>query len=60
MFEEDFIPGSLSDVILTPQELKRRDSRSQSGNLNVRPSLNNLFESQTQPTHDNGNVFLMD
>lgn len=60
MFEEDFIPGSLSDVILTPQELKRRDSRSQSGNLNVRPNLNSLFESETQATHDNGNVFLMD
>ncbi|CAN3502415.1 hypothetical protein DICA1_E09802 [Diutina catenulata] len=33
---EDCIPGSLSDAILTPQELKRRVSRSQSGTLGRR------------------------
>lgn len=44
VFEEDFLPGSLADVILTPQELKRRDSRSQSGTLNNRQSLRGLLE----------------
>ncbi|KAI5950449.1 hypothetical protein KGF57_004318 [Candida theae] len=44
VFEEDFLPGSLADVILTPQELKRRDSRSQSGTLNNKPSLRALLE----------------
>lgn len=41
--EEDYVPGSLSDLILTPQELQRRDSRSQSGTLLVRPNLKALF-----------------
>ncbi|CAD1811045.1 Zinc finger C-x8-C-x5-C-x3-H type (and similar) family protein [Candida parapsilosis] len=44
VFEGDFLPGLLADVILTPQELKRRDSRSQSGTLNSRPSLRGLLE----------------
>ncbi|EMG46037.1 LEE1 Zinc finger protein LEE1 [Candida maltosa Xu316] len=55
MFEEDFIPSSLSDVILTPQELRRRVSRSQSGTLNVRPNFNGFFETK----HDD-DVFIMD
>ncbi|RLV95013.1 Zinc finger protein LEE1 [Spathaspora sp. JA1] len=44
-YEEDYVPQSLSDVILTPQELQRRDSRSQSGTLSVRPKLNTLVGS---------------
>ncbi|KAI3404254.2 hypothetical protein KGF56_002893 [Candida oxycetoniae] len=39
VFEEDFLPSSLADVILTPQELKHRDSRSQSGTLSIRPTF---------------------
>lgn len=42
IFEEDYVPASLSDLILTPQELVRRDLRSQSGTLLVRPNLNNI------------------
>lgn len=49
VFEEDYVPGSLVDMILTPQELQHRDSRSQSGTLLVRPG----FEK-----HDD--VFLME
>ncbi|CCH40720.1 hypothetical protein BN7_254 [Wickerhamomyces ciferrii] len=37
VFEEDFVPSSLSDL-LTPQELKRRGSRPSSSN--VRPQFN--------------------
>ena len=58
VFEEDFLPGSLADVILTPQELKRRDSRSQSGTLNNRPSLRGLLEAtgytEVEEEEDNG------
>lgn len=42
-FFEDCLPGSLSDIILTPQEIQRRDSRSQSGTLLVRPSFHSSF-----------------
>lgn len=35
-FFEDYVPGSLGDSVLTPQEMQRRDSRSQSGTLLVR------------------------
>ncbi|KAI5952778.1 hypothetical protein KGF54_003645 [Candida jiufengensis] len=45
IFEEDFLPSSLADVLLTPQELQRRDSRSQSGTLNIRPNFNNFRKS---------------
>lgn len=45
VFEEDYVPGSLSDLILTPQELVRRDSRSQSGTLLLRPNLLSLLNS---------------
>mmetsp|Transcript_6577 Transcript_6577/g.6474 ORF Transcript_6577/g.6474 Transcript_6577/m.6474 type:complete len:391 (-) Transcript_6577:245-1417(-) len=44
---EDYVPGSLSDLILTPQEMQRRDSRSQSGTLLVRPNLNSTLSSNT-------------
>ncbi len=44
---EDYVPGSLSDLILTPQEMQRRDSRSQSGTLLVRPNLNSTLSSTT-------------
>lgn len=40
---EDYVPGSLGDLILTPQEMQRRDSRSQSGTLLVRPNINSIF-----------------
>lgn len=43
VFEEDYVPASLSDLILTPQELVRRDLRSQSGTLLVRPNLGNIL-----------------
>ncbi|KAI5960240.1 hypothetical protein CANMA_004020 [Candida margitis] len=61
VFEEDFLPSSLADVVLSPQELKRRDSRSQSGTLNNRPSLRALLE-ETGYTGANEpeNVFLME
>lgn len=52
IFEEDYVPASLGDIILTPQELQRRDSRSQSGTLFIRPNLNN--------EKINDDVFLMD
>lgn len=38
-FYEDFVPASIGNLILTPQEKKRRDSRSQSGTLLVRPTI---------------------
>lgn len=44
-FEEDYVPGSLGDLILTPQELQRRDSRSQSGTLLVKPNLSSILSS---------------
>lgn len=36
---EDYVPASLGYLILTPQECERRNSRSQSGTLLVRPSV---------------------
>lgn len=61
-FFEDYVPASLGDLILTPQELQRRDSRSQSGTLWVRPniegSLSDIKKSYGQG-HDN-DVFLME
>lgn len=44
-FEEDYVPGLLGDLILTPQELQRRDSRSQSGTLLLRPPLRLIISS---------------
>lgn len=38
-FFEDFVPASLGNLILTPQERQRRSSRSQSGTLLARPNL---------------------
>lgn len=35
----DFVPASLGNLILTPQERQRRDSRLQSGTLLVRPNI---------------------
>lgn len=66
VFEEDYVPGTLGDLILTPQEMQRRDSRSQSGTLLVRPHLNfrddrTIDESILRGDHDrNEDVFLMD
>ncbi|CAK9439139.1 uncharacterized protein LODBEIA_P33630 [Lodderomyces beijingensis] len=52
VFEEDFLPSSLADVILTPQELQRRDSRSQSGTLNIRPNMKDIWDNSRYPTND--------
>jgi hypothetical protein len=49
MFLQDYVPGSLSDIILSPDEFQRRDSRSQSGTLQVRPTfvhLNDNFKKE--------------
>ncbi|XXZ98089.1 hypothetical protein QA089_000571 [Meyerozyma guilliermondii] len=67
-YEEDYVPGSLGNLILTPQEMQRRDSRSQSGTLLVRPTLNwgsredrTIDVSILKGDHDkNDDVFLMD
>lgn len=50
---EDYVPGSLGDLILTPQEMQRRDLRSQLGTLLVRPCI----PKKDKPHED---VFLMD
>lgn len=66
---EDYIPESLGDLILTPQEKKRRDSRSQSGTLLVRPDiyLDQAGEKRSMfpmfldgPFKEQSEVFLMD
>lgn len=44
---EDCVPGSLSELILTPKESERRGSRSQSGTLLVRPNLSAMLSSTT-------------
>lgn len=36
---QDYVPGNLSDVVLSKSDFERRDSRSQSGTLLVRPNL---------------------
>lgn len=64
-FEEDFVPGSLGNLILTPQEMQRRDSRSQSGTLLVRPSFNwglldRTIDQLILKDEKNDEVFLMD
>lgn len=41
VFEEDYVPRSLSHLVLSPKELQNRDSRSQSGTLFVK--ANNSF-----------------
>lgn len=61
-FFEDYVPASLGNLILTPQERQRRDSRSQSGTLWVRPTIERSQSvSKKNPTagHDN-DVFLME
>lgn len=55
---EDFIPASLGDDILTPQEKQRRGSRSQSGTLLVRPIFKNKEKSFNDG--DTDDVFLME
>lgn len=47
-FFEDYVPASLGNLILTPQEQQRRTSRSQSGTLLVRPTI-------TKPTSNDLN-----
>jgi hypothetical protein len=58
MFLQDYVPGSLSDIILSPDEFQRRDSRSQSGTLQVRPTLDHLNDSFKKSKLEG--VFLMD
>lgn len=61
-FFEDYVPASLGNLILTPQELQRRDSRSQSGTLWVRPNIERS-PSESKRGYGAGNdndVFLMD
>lgn len=53
---EDYVPGSLGDLILTPQELQRRASRSQSGTLLVRPNLNALLSLVTNEEEEVENL----
>lgn len=62
-FYEDFVPASLGNLILTPQEKQRRDSRSQSGTLLVRPNLlsSGLFDKRTGKKQAGGEyVFMME
>lgn len=67
-FFEDFVPASIGNLILTPQEKKRRDSRSQSGTLLVRPTiLKSLHDPSAEKSwaqqiapKENESVFLMD
>lgn len=69
-YEEDYVPASLGDIILTPQEMQGRDSRSQSGTLFARPNLSSTDDdqdksiisqeqetSQTEIDNDNDNSF---
>lgn len=61
-FFEDYVPASLGNLILTPQELQRRDSRSQSGTLWVRPNIERS-PSDIKKNYGVGNdndVFLME
>lgn len=59
-YEEDYVPASLGDIILTPQEMQGRDSRSQSGTLLVRPNLSsNAYDhdkSITSNDQDNSQI----
>lgn len=50
-FFEDYVPGSLGDLVLTPQEMQRRDSRSQSGTLLVREPLFTRKNGEDAATH---------
>lgn len=66
-FFEDYVPASLGNLILTPQEKQRRDSRSQSGTLLVRPNVSKASDGSVDKTwaqllaiKDNESVFLMD
>lgn len=62
-FYEDFVPASLGNLILTPQEKQRRDSRSQSGTLLVRPNIlsSGLFDKRTEKKQAGGDyVFMME
>ncbi|KAJ8144801.1 hypothetical protein OY671_002102 [Metschnikowia pulcherrima] len=68
-YYEDYIPASLANLIFTPQEKKRRESRSQSGTLLVRPVIEQESKIQRKVSNPSfsGNceanqegVFLMD
>lgn len=62
-FFEDYVPASLGNLILTPQERQRRNSRSQSGTLLVRPNMLSAmsFDKRTDRKLPSGDdVFLMD
>lgn len=62
-FLEDYVPASLGNLIFTPQERQRRNSRSQSGTLLVRPNIlsNVIFDNHADKKAPSGDdVFLMD
>lgn len=60
MFEEDFVPSSLSDL-LTPQELQRRGSRSSFSRPSVAPQIRPTWEiPQTTDVDENEMQFKMD
>lgn len=62
MFEEDFVPSSLSDL-LTPQELKRRGSRPSGSRSNLISSLQNgelIHSSSDLNLNDHETQFKMD
>lgn len=63
VFFEDYVPASLGNLILTPQERQGRTSRSQSGTLLVRPNMLSTmsFDKRTDKKIPSGDdVFLMD
>ncbi|RKP31208.1 hypothetical protein METBISCDRAFT_22639 [Metschnikowia bicuspidata] len=61
-FFEDYVPASLGNLILTPQEQQRRYSRSQSGILLMRPHVSKAPDCKGWPmvAEQNDSVFLMD
>ncbi|KAG7192901.1 uncharacterized protein KQ657_001358 [Scheffersomyces spartinae] len=60
IYEEDMLPSSLGNLILSPKEQQRRDSRSQSGTLFSRPNLESLKEEYEKTGHPDNDVFHMD
>lgn len=59
-FFEDYVPASLGNLILTPQEQQRRDSRSQSGTLWVRPNIERSPSDNKKHCGGENAMFMMD
>lgn len=59
-FFEDYVPASLGNLILTPQEQQRRDSRSQSGTLWVRPNIERSPSDNRKHCGGENAMFMMD